>query len=269
MASVEEFLLEKKAIGQRKRTIQAYQYPLLKFRELCPNNPNESDVYRFMGVLRDEGCADRTVFNHTQRVLTYFKRNGVVLKVTLPDYVEENPSAYTLAEIEALLNAANDRRLLFRFFLGSGGREQEVCNAEWSDIDFAGKLWRVTAKADWKPKTWEERCVPLDDSLLGHLTAIRKSSGLVFPTTRGGVEGHALRTLKQIAKRAGLDPDEVWLHKFRATFATMHSEAGVPVPTIQRWLGHKDMATTMRYLAAADIKSDLTRRQVNLTFGRL
>lgn len=31
--------------------------------------------------------------------------------------------------------------------------------------------------------------------------------------------------------------------------ATMHSENGVSAPTIQRWLGRADLATTLRYLA--------------------
>ena len=30
----------------------------------------------------------------------------------------------------------------------------------------------------------------------------------------------------------------------------MHHEAGVPAATIQRWLGHSDLTTTLRYLAA-------------------
>jgi hypothetical protein len=35
----------------------------------------------------------------------------------------------------------------------------------------------------------------------------------------------------------------------------MHAEAGVLAPTIQRWLGHSHLATTLRYLAIADIRS--------------
>ena len=36
-----------------------------------------------------------------------------------------------------------------------------------------------------------------------------------------------LRALKRNAKKAKLNPDEFWLHKFRATFATTHLQAGV------------------------------------------
>jgi integrase/recombinase XerD len=59
------------------------------------------------------------------------------------------------------------------------------------------------------------------------------------------------------------------LHKFRKSFSTMHSEAGVSAPTIQRWLGHADLATTLRYLAVADLRSERTRSQVNASFAVL
>ena len=48
-----------------------------------------------------------------------------------------------------------------------------------------------------------------------------------------------------------LDPDDFFLHKFRATFATKHLQAGVDLRTVQMWLGHKDMESTMRYLKPA------------------
>jgi integrase len=57
------------------------------------------------------------------------------------------------------------------------------------------------------------------------------------------------------------------LHKFRRTFATMHSEGGVSPRTIQHWLGHSDLATTLRYLSVADLHSDRTRNQVNSSFA--
>jgi len=44
-----------------------------------------------------------------------------------------------------------------------------------------------------------------------------------------------------------LDPDGR-PHKFRATFATRCLWAGVDQRTVQQWLGHSDMESTMRYL---------------------
>jgi integrase/recombinase XerD len=49
----------------------------------------------------------------------------------------------------------------------------------------------------------------------------------------------------------------------------MHHEAGVSVCTIQRWLGHSSLDTTLRYLAGSDDASERTRERVNSTFAGL
>ena len=41
------------------------------------------------------------------------------------------------------------------------------------------------------------------------------------------------------------------LHKFRATFATHALQGGVDLRTVQSWMGHTDLASTMRYLRPA------------------
>lgn len=50
-------------------------------------------------------------------------------------------------------------------------------------------------------------------------------------------------------KRAGYKEDAFWLHKFRATFATHCLHSGLDIKTVQYLLGHKDIESTMRYLA--------------------
>jgi integrase/recombinase XerD len=60
-----------------------------------------------------------------------------------------------------------------------------------------------------------------------------------------------LRRLKEVAKRAGMDPDSCWLHKFRASFAIHALQGGIGLRTVQSWMGHTDLASTMRYLRPA------------------
>ena len=58
-----------------------------------------------------------------------------------------------------------------------------------------------------------------------------------------------------------------YLHKFRSTFATKHLRNGVDLRTVQAWMGHKDLASTMRYLQPARGKDVLDK--VNNTFRTL
>jgi hypothetical protein len=56
---------------------------------------------------------------------------------------------------------------------------------------------------------------------------------------------------KSIATRAKLDPNKFDLKTFRSTYATGMLRRGFDVRTVQHWMGHKSLETTMRYLAPA------------------
>ena len=60
----------------------------------------------------------------------------------------------------------------------------------------------------------------------------------IFPTSGCKLKFDFLDCLKTVAKRAKLDADGFWLHKFRATFATRNLRANVDLRTVQLWLGH-------------------------------
>ncbi|MGD1025157.1 MAG: site-specific integrase [Candidatus Sulfotelmatobacter sp.] len=74
-----------------------------------------------------------------------------------------------------------------------------------------------------------------------------------------------LDCLKAVAERAELDEDNLWLHKFRATFATRGLGAGVDPRTVQQWLGHSDMESTLRYLKPS--RSQKVRDKFNAIFA--
>jgi integrase len=50
---------------------------------------------------------------------------------------------------------------------------------------------------------------------------------------------------KAVAKRAGLDPAKFDLKTFRSTYATRMLRQGFDVRTVQHWMGHKSLETTM------------------------
>ena len=53
---------------------------------------------------------------------------------------------------------------------------------------------------------------------------------------------------KAVAERAGLDSEKFDLKTFRSTYATRMLRSGFDVRTVQHWMGHKSLETTMRYL---------------------
>ena len=137
-------------------------------------------------------------------------------------------------------------------------------HAESSDMDFVDGLFTVRAKTDWIPKDYEEREIPIPDFVVAALKErmLTTKSNLIFPTARGKLNGHMLRILKALAKRAGLNPDNCKLHTWRKTYATLQHKAGVDARTIQRRLGHSDLTTTLAYLEGEDARSERRRNQL-------
>ena len=68
---------------------------------------------------------------------------------------------------------------------------------------------------------------------------------------------------KVVAMRAKLDASKFDLKTFRSTYATRMLRTGFDVRTVQHWMGHRSLETTMRYLAPAmDIQDKLDRVQI-------
>jgi len=277
--AVTEFLDETK-LTKKPKTHAAYSTALKYFQESCPklnlHDIERKDVLKFSAFLRDvKKQSPRSVYNKFENVMTFLKANGIrglAGKNDWPRYTEEEPEIYEPEELDKLLAACDaEERLWYEFFLMTGMREQEVMYTYWSDVTVAHATVRVSHKPDraWTPKAYKEREIPIPAKLVKSLKAWKakadKTCGLVFPTAGCKPKLDFLDCLKAVAERAKLDQDNFWLHKFRATFATRCLWAGVDLRTVQQWLGHSDMESTMRYLKPS--RSQHVRNKVNEIFA--
>ena len=272
--------LEETKLSKKPKTLSAYTTALHYFQESCSKifieDIDRKDVLRFSAFLRDEKKqAPRSVHNKFETLMMFLKASGIrglVTKNDRPRFVEEEPEVYEREELERLFAVCDaEERLWFEFFLMTGCRVQEVMYAYWSDINLTQATVRVTHKPDrgWTPKAYKEREIPIPEILVESLKVWKnranKTCALVFPTARGNPKQHFLNDLKACAERAGLNKDNFWLHKFRSTFATRCLWAGVDLRTVQNWLGHSDMQSTMRYLKPS--RSQEVRDKVNTIFN--
>jgi integrase len=200
-----------------------------------------------------------TVLHNVIIVAQFCKRNGrsgITRQVHLPERVSSLPREYTQEELTKFLSACNDAEVaLFSTFLLTGFREQEVMYLDWPDVNLRLRSIRVTAKPGlgFFPKRWEERKVPVPVRLANILERHPQTNGSVFmfPSPTGNREQNMLRLCKAVAERAGLDPAGFDLKTFRSTYATRMLRQGFDVRTVQDWMGHKSLETTMRYLVPA------------------
>ena len=278
-AAVTDFLDETK-LTKKPKTLAAYTTALTYFQESCPKlhleDIDRKDLLKFSAFLREKKeQAPRSVYNKFENIMTFLKANGIrglVGKNDWPRYTEEEPEMYEDEELDTLFAACDaEERLWYEFFLMTGMREQEVMYTYWSDINFKASTVRVSHKLDrgWTPKAYKEREIPIPAKLVTSLKVLKaksdKTCNLVFPTAACNVKMNFLDDLKAVAERAEQNPEDFWLHKFRATFATRCLWAGVDLRTVQQWLGHSDMESTMRYLKPS--RSQQVREKVNEIFG--
>jgi integrase/recombinase XerD len=278
-ATVAEYLEEIK-LGKKPKTYAAYSTALGYFTESCRKlnleEVDRKDLLKFSAFLRDEkGQSPRSVYNKFENVMTFLKAQGIrglVDKNDWPRFVEEEPEVYEREELDKLFKACStEERLWYEFFLMTGMREQEVMHCAWTDVNLTRSTVTVTYKPEYgfSPKNYREREIPIPAKLVKKLKVWKaksdKTCGLVFPTAGCKPKMDFLDCLKTIAKRAELREENFWLHKFRATFATWSLWAGVDLRTVQQWLGHSDIESTMRYLKPS--RSQQVRAKVNEIFA--
>jgi len=263
-SAIAEFLEETK-LTKKPKTVAAYTKSLEYFAESCSKQYVEElerkDMLRFTAFLRDDKeQAPRSCWNKFANVMSFLKAQGIrgiVGKNDWPRYTQEEPEIYEQEDLDALFALCDEEeKLWFQFFLKTGAREQEVMHMYWKDVNLKHATVRVTHRPDrgWTPKAYEEREIPIPATLVKLLKAWElKANGceLLFPTSGGSTKLDFLDCLKACAERAKLNPENFWLHKFRATFATWNLWAGVDLRTVQSWLGHSDLESTMRYLKPA------------------
>jgi integrase/recombinase XerD len=144
-----------------------------------------------------------------------------------------------ISELVTLPLAAAQRDPRFLVISGKGGRERVVPLSEPSRLAITAYLaCRDSFLPDSRPSRW---LFP-SRGRAGHLT--RQRSG---------------QLLKELAVKAGLDPDRLSPHVLRHAFASHLLDHGADLRAVQQMLGHADIATTQIY---THVLSDRLRKLV-------
>jgi integrase/recombinase XerD len=119
-------------------------------------------------------------------------------------------------------------------------RAKELLSIKVSDIDF--ERGSITVR---NTKNQETRTVFFTEGTKSLLIKYIKSKGLKSDDKLFNLTYNALyKRLKRIGKKIGID---LRPHLLRHTFATVAIKKGVPLPAVQKLLGHKDIRTTQIY----------------------
>ncbi|MCY3821976.1 MAG: site-specific integrase [Gammaproteobacteria bacterium] len=150
---------------------------------------------------------------------------------------------------------APDTVALVRLLILTGCRQGEIRHLRWHDYR-EGNLYLPDSKTG--PRT-----VWLSGASRRVLAGLGRRSAWVFPARRsdGPMRTETLyRRWRGICQAADLQ--DMRLHDLRHTYASFALSRGETVPTIGRLLGHRDAATTLRYLHFDDTRAMLAVQTV-------
>lgn len=156
---------------------------------------------------------------------------------------------FALAEADAATGDPAAMRLLtlIELLYGSGLRASELVSLALAAVPRDAPLLTITGKGG------QQRMVPVGEragTALRHWLRVRPAGGrYVFPSPRGGHLSRVrlFQLVKELALRAGLDPEKISPHVLRHAFATHLLEGGADLRVLQTLLGHADIATTQIY----------------------
>ena len=127
---------------------------------------------------------------------------------------------------------------LVRFLAYGGFRLGEAGNVTWADCDFKKEEIVVRGDSEEGTKNSEIRRVPMIAEMRQLLERLRETRGEELPAARVMRVGECQKAMEAAVKKLGIS--HLTHHDLRHLFATRCIESGVDIPTVSRWLGHKD-----------------------------
>ncbi|MCY0859447.1 MAG: tyrosine-type recombinase/integrase [Sulfolobaceae archaeon] len=246
--------------GASDSTIKLYVTAVKEFLEFIKKDPRKvtsEDVNKWVASLMrkelkfkkrvDENEARRarsiTIRYYVIAVRRFLKWIGVNVKPIVPKVRNKEPKILKEEDVEALLKVVKgiENKLIVSLFLDTGLRAKELLSIKLGDIDLERNSIHITnAKND------EERVVFFTDRTKKLLINYISRQGIKDPEQPlFNLTYQALyRRIKRLGKKLGLD---LRPHLLRHTFATLAIKKGLPVPAVQRILGHRDIKTTQIY----------------------
>ncbi|MFN3954716.1 MAG: tyrosine recombinase [Pararhodobacter sp.] len=203
-----------------------------------------------------------------------WRADNPVLRIDGPGRARRLPGTLSEAEVSRLLDAARAHggdaatrarnACLFELLYATGLRVSELVSLPAAALRGAPEMLMVRGKGG------KDRLVPLSDPAraavaiwLAHRDRAqdlarsqgREGSKHLFPAR--GTAGHMTRMrfhglVKEIAARAGLEPERVSPHVLRHAFATHLLAGGADLRVIQTLLGHADLSSTEIYTHVLD-----------------
>lgn len=262
--------------GLKKESINTYEIGLANFQAYMINEKGKqepkgikiTDIFDYLDHLRTVKGNGQASINKNSGIIKNFYEGLVSL-----DYLDyyENPmrdfkkmkappskmrDILSRKEMKRLLSVTDEKtilgirdRAMMLLLYTTGIRASELCLLKEKDVDLIGYSIKVMGKGQ------RERTVPLNEETVRYLKKYKKVRGRVsriasfFRTRLGtGVTRKGLYDRIKKYVRVAKIRKTISAHNLRHSFATDMINRNVSLVTVQKILGHRCIASTIRYL---------------------
>jgi integrase/recombinase XerD len=224
-----------------------------RIRDLSGVDLKFVDAYRRIRV--DDGAAPKTHYTETvvvRQLVNFALTRDMIASDPLKGLRLKKPKptrqpCWTHEQVMAILaSSPPEVKPAFTLLAEFGLRFGELAWLTWLDIDFGINVLKIQPKDGWKPKSGDQRAVPLNPvaiEILGELPKQWKWVVTMPPSKhyskwgRQWTERRLLFALKQVLKKVGLEGK---LHTFRHSFISNALLKGTAVAVVREWVGHVD-----------------------------
>lgn len=262
--------------GASANTSAAYFNDITNF-EAFQNNAGQNlagattdHVRSYLRHRTEIGANSRTISRNLSVLRQFFKflqsenirSDNPALNVDGPKAARSLPKLISENDVEALLARAKDSQTaegirlncLLEIAYATGLRVTELVGLPNESFRYESETLLIYGKGG------KERLVPLTPSAIkaivayeeirGHFLKEHETSKFFFPSR--SKQGHLTRRrlgqlLKELARKAGLDPAIISPHVLRHAFASHLLNRGADLRSLQKMLGHSDISTTQIY----------------------
>jgi site-specific recombinase XerD len=216
-----------------------------------PKNIRVDDVYAYLSRVEKQSKPN-TLRNYAMSLRSFLRFLG---RADLADRIKPIRPPVTIRviltsdEVQRMIEAASNLRdrLIVQILAKTGLRVGELCSLELSDLNLAKRQIMVRSKGTSGPKGRRERVVFIDSEtaeLIKTYVGSRTEGSLV------NLSPSTIRLLvKKLARQANIkNARKITPHTIRHFFACYFLQNGGDVRSLQKILGHSELATTAIYL---------------------
>ncbi len=270
-SAISNFLSELSGVKRvSQNTITAYKKDLQSFARFCSEQNkfsvvqiSEKTIRLFLMKLNDENFSRTSIsrkLSSIRGLMKFLIRNEMIhanplenikspkLKRKLPETINVNEYEEILKRIDEISRNSRSDKVIFELLYGCAIRVSELCNLNYSDIDFDRKALRVFGKGSkTRYVPVGEKTITIIKNYINERGNITQNDPLIL--TKSGRRIYPRYVRRVVQKFMSLVSDNLKKspHVLRHSAATHMLDRGADLLAVKEILGHKNLSTTQIY----------------------